>query len=89
MLLLVIGIILITAAFSLILLPFSIATYAPDGWASGYIIAMEVLGVLCLPAFYAWERFFSPVQFLNWKYLTEPTIIGSSLLYCAMFISIL
>ncbi|KAK5953383.1 MFS sugar transporter [Knufia fluminis] len=84
----VVGIILITAAFSMILLPFSIASYAPKGWASGYIIAMEVLGVLCIPAFYVWERYFSPVQFLNWHYLTERTIIGSCLLYGVMFISI-
>lgn len=82
-----IGIILITAVFSLILLPFSIDSYAPKGWASGYIIAMEVLGVACIPAFYVWERYFSPVQFLPWKYLKEPTIIGSSLLYGVMFIS--
>ncbi|OGE56287.1 hypothetical protein PENARI_c003G08124 [Penicillium arizonense] len=83
----VIGIILITAVFSLILLPFSIDSYAPKGWASGYIIAMEALGVACIPAFYFWERYFSPVQFLPWKYLKEPTIIGSSLLYGVMFIS--
>ncbi|OQD89626.1 hypothetical protein PENANT_c002G09136 [Penicillium antarcticum] len=83
----VIGIILITAAFSLILLPFSINSYAPKGWASGYIITMEVIGVVCIPAFYVWERYFSPVQFLPWKYLKEPTIIGSSLLYGVMFIS--
>ncbi|KAJ6022720.1 hypothetical protein N7499_008035 [Penicillium canescens] len=83
----VIGIILITAVFSLILLPFNIDSYAPKGWASGYIIAMEVLGVACIPAFYVWERYFSPVQFLPWKYLKEPTIIGSSLLYGIMFIS--
>ncbi|GES66001.1 siderophore iron transporter mirB [Aspergillus terreus] len=83
----IIGIILITAAFSLILLPFNIAAYAPKGWASGYIIAMEVLGIVFLPAFYVWERFFSPVQFLPWKYLKEPTIIGSCLLYGVMFAS--
>lgn len=86
---LVIGIVLITAVFSLILLPFSLASYAHKGWASGYIVAMEVLGVVCIPAFYAWERYLSPVQFLPWKYLKEPTIIGSCLLYCVMFISCL
>ncbi|KAH7131087.1 siderophore iron transporter mirB [Dactylonectria macrodidyma] len=84
----VIGIILITAVFSLVLLPFSIATYAPNGWASGYIIAMEVLGVACVPVFYIWERRFARVQFLLWKYLKEPTIIGSCLLYGIMFASV-
>lgn len=86
---LVVGIILITAVFSLILLPFSIASYAPKGWASGYIIAMEVLGVACVPAFYAWERYWARVQFLPWKHLKEPTMIGSCLLYMVMFISTL
>ncbi|KAL4782686.1 major facilitator superfamily domain-containing protein [Aspergillus varians] len=83
----VVGIILITAVFSLILLPFSIASYAPNGWATGYIIAMEVLGVVCIPGFYVWERYFAPVQFLPWKYLQEPTIIGSCMLYGVMFAS--
>lgn len=83
----VIGIILITAVFSLILLPFSIASYAPKGWASGYIIAMEVVGVACIPGFYIWEKYFAPVQFLPWKYLKEPTIIGSCMLYLVMFAS--
>ncbi|RYP93453.1 hypothetical protein DL770_000496 [Monosporascus sp. CRB-9-2] len=83
----IMGIILITAAFALILLPFSISPYAPNGWASGYIIAMEVLGIALLPAFYLWERFVAPVQFLPWKYLKERTIIGSCLLYAVMFVS--
>ncbi|KAF9892060.1 hypothetical protein FE257_002466 [Aspergillus nanangensis] len=83
----IIGVILITAAFSLILLPFNIASYAPKGWATGYIIAMLVLGIACIPAFYVWEAKFSPVQFLPWKYLKNPTIIGSCFLYCVLFMS--
>ncbi|RYP39876.1 hypothetical protein DL767_001995 [Monosporascus sp. MG133] len=83
----IMGITLITAAFALILLPFSISPYAPNGWASGYIIAMEVLGIVLLPAFCLWERFVAPVQFLPWKYLRERTIIGSCLLYAVMFVS--
>lgn len=80
---------LITAAFALILLPLSIAIYAPNGWASAYIIAMEVVGVVCLGIFAMWEYRFAPVQFLSWKYLKEPTIIGSCVLYGVMFASTL
>ncbi|OAX82443.1 hypothetical protein ACJ72_03205 [Emergomyces africanus] len=83
----VMGIVLITAAFALILLPFSIVAYAPKGWATGYIIAMEIIGVVCLALFIAWEKFLAPVQFLPFKYLKEPTIIGSCLLYGVMFAS--
>lgn len=50
---------------------------------------MEVIGVVCLPLFYLWERYLAPVQFLPWKYLKEPTIIGSCVLYAVMFASTL
>jgi hypothetical protein len=86
---LVTGIIIVTAAFALFLLPFSLATYAPQGWSTGYIIAMLVLGILLFPAFYIWERYFSPVQFLKWEYLLDRTVLGSCFLYGVMFISIL
>lgn len=82
------GIVLITASFVLILLPFSIVAYAPKGWSTPYIIAMEVVGVVTLGLFYVWERYIAPVKFLPWKYLKEPTIIGSCLLYGVMFLSI-
>uniref|UniRef100_A0A8H7K9Z9 Major facilitator superfamily (MFS) profile domain-containing protein n=1 Tax=Bionectria ochroleuca TaxID=29856 RepID=A0A8H7K9Z9_BIOOC len=81
------GIFLISAALSFLLLPFSLAAYAPNGWSTGYIIAMIVLGVLFIPAFYIWERNFAPVQFLPFKYLKQGTIIGSCLLYGIMFLS--
>ena len=85
----VLGIILITATFALILLPFSIASYAPNGWSTPYIIAMEVTGVVCGVLFYFWEAKWAPVQFLPWKYLKEPTILGSCALYGIMFMSTL
>lgn len=84
---LVVGIILITAFFALILLPFSIAQYAPNGWASPYIIVMEVIGVVCGASFVLWEYKFSPAQFLPWHYLKDRSIIGSCLLYGIMFMS--
>ncbi|KAH8926896.1 MFS general substrate transporter, partial [Atractiella rhizophila] len=53
----VIGIILVIAVFSLILVPFSIATSAGEKWRQGYIIAMLVLGVFLIPVFVIWEKF--------------------------------
>lgn len=53
------------------------------------MIVMIVIGVLCLVAFAAWERWFAPVQFFPFKYLKERTIIGACLLYGIMFISVL
>ncbi|KAF8921902.1 major facilitator superfamily domain-containing protein [Mucidula mucida] len=51
----VIGIILIIAVFALILVPFTLAGSAKDKWRSGDIIAMLVVGVLCIPVFVYWE----------------------------------
>ncbi|KAH7130480.1 siderophore iron transporter-like protein mirB [Dendryphion nanum] len=84
----VIGIILVMFAFCLFLLPFSLVIHAPNGWKTPYIIAMIVVGILLFPAFYCWERFLAPVQFLPWVYLQDRTLVGSCLLYGVMFISI-
>lgn len=84
----VLGILILMFAFCLFLLPFTLVAYAPNGWKTGYIIAMIALGILLFPAFIVWEAKFAPVQFLPWKYLKNPTIVGSCLLYGVMFLSV-
>ncbi|KAA8563982.1 hypothetical protein EYC84_011982 [Monilinia fructicola] len=49
------GMILLSAAFALILIPLTIASKASDGWSSPVIIVMMVLGVVCLVTFPIWE----------------------------------
>ncbi|CAK7271722.1 hypothetical protein SEPCBS119000_004750 [Sporothrix epigloea] len=44
------GLFLISAAFCLLLVPLTIATEAPKGYSSGYIVAMFVLGAVALVA---------------------------------------
>ncbi|CAH0015797.1 unnamed protein product [Clonostachys rhizophaga] len=83
-----VGLLLTTAGWSLLLLPFSIASIAPDGWSSGYIIAMIVLGVVLLVAFGLWEKYFARVPYFPWKYLKDRTVLGSCFLYGFMFLSI-
>jgi MFS transporter, SIT family, siderophore-iron:H+ symporter len=51
----VIGIILLIAFLSLILVPFTIAGGAETKWKQGHIIAMLVVGVCCVPLFVWWE----------------------------------
>jgi hypothetical protein len=82
------GILLLMFAFCLFMLPFTLQVYAPNGWKTPYIIAMIVLGILLFPTFVLYERFLAPVPFLPWKYLKEPTIVGSCLLYGVMFLSV-
>jgi len=49
------GIVLLSAAFALILIPLTIATKQADGWRSASIIAMIVIGFVCLVVFPLWE----------------------------------
>lgn len=64
----------------LFLLPFDIADYAPDRWASGYIIAMLVVGFSMLFLFAVWETWLAPVPLFEWRLLTDRTIVGAVLL---------
>ena len=49
------GIVLLSGAFALILIPLTIASKAKNGWGSADIIAMLVLGISCFIAFPFWE----------------------------------
>lgn len=75
--------------FCCIMVPFSIVAYASDGWKTPYIIAMEVVGVVCVPLFYVWERYFTPKTLIPYKYLQDRSIVGGCMLYFFMFASIL
>jgi MFS family permease len=86
---LAVGLFLVTAGWSLLLLPFSIARSAPRGWTTGYIIAMIVLGVLILIASIYWERSFAKIPFFPWQFLKNRTVWASCLLNGLMFMSVL
>ncbi len=49
------GILLPSAGFALILIPLTIAGKTSDGWRSGSIIAMLIIGFSCLVIFPFWE----------------------------------
>ncbi|OQE42259.1 hypothetical protein PENCOP_c004G07009 [Penicillium coprophilum] len=74
------GVLVFSIGLTIFLLPFSISTYAPNGWASGYIIAMIVLGFVMLAVFLVWEFRFAPTPMFNFSLLTDRTIIGACLL---------
>ncbi|KAH8670132.1 major facilitator superfamily domain-containing protein [Tricladium varicosporioides] len=82
-----IGILLIVAGFTLFLLPFSLASYQRKGWGAGMIIAMLVIGILCLIAFAIYEKFFAPKSFIPFRLLTNPSVAGACMLACFLFIS--
>ncbi|KAJ5531812.1 hypothetical protein N7527_005205 [Penicillium freii] len=71
------GVVMFTVGLVLFELPFDIATEAPNGWASGYIIAMLVVGFSMLFFFAIYENW---VPLLNIAILTDRTVIGACLL---------
>jgi hypothetical protein len=74
------GVFLFSGGLTVFLLPFTLAADAPDGWSSGYIIAMIVVGFVALVAFFFYEWLVAPVPLLNFKILTDRTVLGTCLL---------
>jgi hypothetical protein len=83
----VIGLLLISAAFSLLLLPLSLASYQAKGYQSGMIIAMLVIGAVCLLTFPVYEKYFSKKSFIPFYLLTNRSVVGACLLSAFLFIS--
>lgn len=74
------GVVLFSVGLVLFLLPFDISSSAPNGWATGYIIAMLVVGFVLLVSFALYEKFLAPVPLLNFTFLTDRTVVGACLL---------
>ncbi|CAF3561879.1 unnamed protein product [Fusarium graminearum] len=74
------GAFLFAAGLVIFLLPFSIASMAPQGWQTPYIIAMIILGIVLLAIFGLYERFVAPKPFLRFDILVSRTVIGVCLL---------
>lgn len=74
------GVVLFSVGLVLFLLPFDISSTAPNGWATGYIIAMLVVGFVLLVSFGLYEKFLAPTPLLNFTFLTDRTVVGACLL---------
>ncbi|KAK4065034.1 uncharacterized protein Triagg1_8670 [Trichoderma aggressivum f. europaeum] len=74
------GVFLFSAGLTVFLLPFNIADSAPNGWSTGYIIAMIVVGFVMLIIFTLYETFLAPIPLLDWNLLIDRTVIGACLL---------
>ncbi|RSM16587.1 Siderophore iron transporter mirB [Fusarium oligoseptatum] len=76
----IVGVFLFGGGLTVFLLPFTLASRAPNGWKSDYIIAMIIVGFLVLVLFGLWEYYWAPVPFLQGKFLTDRTVIGACLI---------
>ncbi|KAG9125995.1 hypothetical protein FRC07_005303 [Ceratobasidium sp. 392] len=65
------GLVLIGFIFGLILFPISLAKTVSRGWANPSIIAMIVVGVVLIPVFIVWERFFAPIAIMPRRIITN------------------
>ena len=72
------GLILLSAAISLILIPMTLAASAKSGWKNGSIVAMLVIGCVCLVAFPVWESGpqWAPKPFLSFKLFTNRSVLA-------------
>lgn len=69
------------------LLPFTLAKSAPNGWQTGYVVAMIVIGFSMLVCFVLYELYLAPEPFLKHKFLTDRTIIAACLIDATYMIS--
>lgn len=76
------GLLLLSAAFALILIPLTLAASAKGGWKNGSIVAMLVVGCVCLVAFPFWEtnKKLAPTPLMTLRLLKERTVICGGLL---------
>lgn len=65
------------AAWILLLLPFSLASYGRAEYKSATFIAMIIVGFFTLFIFAAWERFFARVHFIDYKLIRKRTVLGA------------
>lgn len=81
------GVILFAGGLTVFLLPFTLATSAPNGWKTDYIIAMIVVGVVIIAIFALYEIYVAPTPFLQGQFLTDRTVIGACLINATYQIS--
>ncbi|KAF2859422.1 putative siderochrome-iron transporter [Piedraia hortae CBS 480.64] len=83
----VIGALLLMAAFVILLLPFSLITYARITFDSPTFVAMVIVGVLLFPVFAIWEKYFARTHFVRWELFRQRTLLGACLLAGVLFFS--
>ncbi|KAF7595194.1 hypothetical protein BBP40_006938 [Aspergillus hancockii] len=74
------GVILFAGGLTVFLLPFTLATSAPNGWKTDYIIAMIVVGIVVLVLFALYQIYLAPTPFLKSRFLFDRTVLGACLL---------
>lgn len=77
----IVGLLILGTSFSLILLPFTLAKNAHDGWANGKIIAMLVVGFVLLVGFVLFEMYVAPKPLMTKRILKNRTFLAAVTIY--------
>lgn len=77
----IVGLIILGFAFSLILLPFSLAKSSKNGWSNPSMIAMLVVGFVCLVIFGLYEGFVAPKPLMTKKILKNRAFIAGVIIH--------
>ena len=74
----VMGLLLLSAGISLLLLPLTLAQKAKNGWHNASMVAMIVIGCLCLVVFPFWEgsKKLAPRPFLALRLFRNRTVVA-------------
>ncbi|TKW50292.1 Siderophore iron transporter 3 [Colletotrichum tanaceti] len=77
----IIGLAILGASFSLILLPFTLAEEADGGWANAGIIAMLAVGFVLLVAFGLYEMYLAPKPLMTRRIIRNRTFLAAVTIY--------
>ncbi|KEY74656.1 hypothetical protein S7711_08423 [Stachybotrys chartarum IBT 7711] len=81
------GVVIFAGGLTIFLLPFTLASSAPNGWRTDYIIAMIIIGFFLLASFALYELYVAPMPFLKGEFLFDRTVIGACLIDFTYMIS--
>ncbi|KII91403.1 hypothetical protein PLICRDRAFT_173255 [Plicaturopsis crispa FD-325 SS-3] len=82
-----VGLVLLGAAVTLILLPLTLSQTVHDKWRNGSIIAMIVVGCVLLPIFAIWDIKFAKRPVIPLSYLKNRAVVAASLIGFFDFVS--
>lgn len=77
----ILGLIILGTSFALILLPFSLAEGAVDGWANPSMIAMLVVGFILLIAFVLFEAYLSPKPLMTKRIMKNRAFLAAGIIF--------
>ncbi|KAH7006592.1 hypothetical protein EDB82DRAFT_553047 [Fusarium venenatum] len=83
----ILGLLILAAGLSLLLLSLSIYSYQDEGWGSPLIICFLVFGPLLIITFILYEVYLAPVTFLSSRLLKDRTVVWTNIMAATLYTS--